>query len=158
MRDHSWGALRAPRRAPRGNCNFSFPRRSNHYRNPAATSHGAIMSRELERLRDLFLQRVDKEKRNVPAPLSPWNTPFSSAFNFRYSYTEISAQGDGAHVKRRETRFENGRLVNEECEGEIDRASYERAVQQSQQLFFDQMQQMMRLCFAPFGIGYRRDE
>ncbi|TFV87740.1 hypothetical protein E4K72_22435 [Oxalobacteraceae bacterium OM1] len=105
------------------------------------------MTRELDRLRQNFLRLIEEEQQKPPAVRQP------SGFGFRYSYTEITAQGGTAHVRRKETRYEDGKLVTEECEGDVDRTHYEQAVRQSQQMVVEQMQQMMRLFFDPFGIG-----
>lgn len=111
------------------------------------------MTRELELIRNL-LRPVDKDA--VPAERSPM-PGFGSAFSFRYSVTEVTARRDGTHVRRQETRFENGRLVKEEAEGMLDVGAYNEMVAQSQRLVVEQMRQVMRLFFLPFG-GYRRDD
>lgn len=110
------------------------------------------MSRELDRIRNALLRGDDDDAGRYPAPSFPAN----SFFSFRYSYTEISARGGDAHVKKKETRFENGRLVTEECEGTIDVAAYEQMVDETQRYFTEQMAQTMKLFFLPFS-AWRRD-
>lgn len=115
------------------------------------------MNKALEIFRDALWQLTDDQPRQHPEPVVR-SHPLDSFFTFRYSYTEISAHGADAHVKRRETRFENGRLVTEECEGTVNRDAYDRMVEQSQQYFIEQMNLAMRMFFLPFSAGRRRDE
>ncbi|HVO88303.1 MAG TPA: hypothetical protein VMV45_07165 [Casimicrobiaceae bacterium] len=49
----------------------------------------------------------------------------SSWLSFRYTYTEISARRGTAHVKRRETRLENGIMSSETIEGTLDGAAFD---------------------------------
>jgi hypothetical protein len=77
--------------------------------------------------------------------------PADPPFAFRHSYTEISLQGGAARVWRSETRFQEGRLVTEESEGMLDSRAYQRMVEQSQQVFLEQMKQAVRLFFLPFS-------
>jgi hypothetical protein len=109
------------------------------------------MSRELDRIRNALIGRNDDDAA-YPAP----SLPADSFFTFRYSRTEISAHGGVAHVKRRQTRFENGRLVTEESEGTVDVAAYEQMVDDAQRHVADQMTQAMKLFFLPFSL-WRRD-
>lgn len=104
------------------------------------------MSGQLQKFMNTFLAADDAECRQVPL-----QQPVPSLFQFRYSCTEISSQGSQAHVRHSETRYENGKLVREECEGAIDGSSYERMVEQNQKLFAEQVEQMMRLWTLPFG-------
>ena len=62
-------------------------------------------------------------------------TPF---FSFSYSTTEISAVDGRTHVKSKSTRFEDGKLVSETFQGELDGSAHARLVRQAQQQFVDQ--------------------
>jgi hypothetical protein len=112
---------------------------------------------ELQKFMNTFLNTLDDASRQVPADqLSPQVQQFSvPMFQFRYSRTEISGQGSHAHVRHSETRYENGRLVKEECEGTVDGAAYARLVEQNQKIFAGQVEQMMRFWSLPFG-GWRK--
>jgi hypothetical protein len=112
------------------------------------------MSRELERIRNALLRRDDDDA-GYPVPSLP-SLPATSFFSFRYSRTEISAHGSEAHVKRKETRIENGRLVTEEAEGTIDIAAYDRMIDETQRYYAEQMTQAMKLFFLPLS-AWRRD-
>jgi hypothetical protein len=106
------------------------------------------MSRELDKLRTHLMERDAREGEvGFPAPMSP---P-SGFFTFRYSSTEIFSQGGQLHVKLKETRYQDGRLKSEECEGTLDHQAYERIVSDAQNYFLNQMTGFMRLMFAPFG-------
>jgi hypothetical protein len=61
-----------------------------------------------------------------------------SFFSFHYSYTEISAHGDNAHVKARNTRFEDGKLTSEAFEGDLRRPLYDQLVSHAQHYFLGQ--------------------
>lgn len=98
------------------------------------------MSGQLQKFVNNLLATIEDNSRRYPASLSPMD----SMFTFRYTRTEISAQGGQAQVRHRETRFENGQVVTEQCEGTIDRAAYDRMVEQNRQMFAAQMEQMMR--------------
>lgn len=115
------------------------------------------MNRALDIFRQALWQLAEEEPRRPPAPFSPPG-PWNAMFTFRYSCTEISAQGGEAHVKRRETRFEEGRFVTEECEGTVHRDAYDRMVDQAQQVFIEQMNQAMRMFYLPFAPRGRHDE
>jgi hypothetical protein len=69
--------------------------------------------------------------------------PTASFFSFRYSYTEISSQGDAPRVKSRKTSFEDGKLVSETFEGELDRNVYESVVRNTAQFFLSQTATLM---------------
>jgi hypothetical protein len=113
------------------------------------------MSRELDRLRQAI---IDAPKREVADPVGPV-VPYShtnSFFTFRYSYTEISLQGGDLNVKMKETRFQDGKLVSEECEGTLDRNAYDAVVREAQQQFLNQVGSLMKLFFLPFSGGGHR--
>lgn len=107
------------------------------------------MSRELDTMRDALVPLDNPEQRGYPAP---WLRP-SSMFTFRYSSTEIFSEGGNLHVKMKETRYENGRIQSEECEGTLDRQAYEQAVSQAQGYFLNQMANFVRLLYSPFSGG-----
>jgi hypothetical protein len=77
------------------------------------------------------LREVETDAVEVVRPASPF-------FSFRYSHTEISAVGDKARVKFRQTRLEDGKLTTETFEGEADRAAYDRMVDDAQRYFLSQ--------------------
>lgn len=113
------------------------------------------MSRELDRVRNAIVPREQSEITEVDTPLMR----DGGFIAFRYSSTEISSQGNGLHVKMKETRFQNGKLVSEECEGMIDRNAYNRVVSEAQGIFFRQMLGFAGMLLAPFlPRGPRRDE
>lgn len=66
-------------------------------------------------------------------------------FSFRYSSTELYSQDGNLHMKRRETRYQDGRLVSEECEGMLERQAYERMMLQAQGQFLSQLGSFMRM-------------
>ena len=116
------------------------------------------MNRALDIFRNALWQLTEDKLREYPAPALPVQPLGSPFFTFRYSYTEISARGGDAHVRRSETRFEDGRFVTEECEGTVDRAAYDRMVEQSQQYFSEQMNLAMKMFFLPFASRRNPDE
>ncbi len=67
--------------------------------------------------------------------------PFVS---FSYSCTELSSVGGRTQLKSRRTRLENGKLVSESFDGELERGVYEQAVQQAHQHFYDQASLFLR--------------
>jgi hypothetical protein len=69
--------------------------------------------------------------------------------SFSYSYTEVSAAGSTARVKSRKTAYENGRLVSEQFEGELDRDACERMIGKAQEQFADRTASLLR-SFFPF--------
>lgn len=116
------------------------------------------MNRALDIFRNALWQLTEEQPRQPPAPTLP-DSPFHSVFTFRHSRTELSVRGGDAHVKRSETRYENGKFVTEECEGTVDRAAYDRMVDQTQQYFIDQTNQAVKMFFQPFASSTRkRDE
>jgi hypothetical protein len=81
--------------------------------------------------------------RNVDRPAAEVEVvePTSKAgpfVSFHYSYTELSSVGGKTHLKSRKTRLEDGKLVSESLDGELDRGVYDQAVNQARQHFFDQ--------------------
>jgi hypothetical protein len=112
------------------------------------------MSRELDQLKHAI---VEASKRQVADPVMPVHrtNPF---FTFRYSSTEISSHGGNLSVKMRETRFEDGKLVAEECEGTLERNVYDNIIRDAQQRYMNQVGSFMKLFFMPFGGGNRRSD
>jgi len=109
------------------------------------------MSRELDKVRtsaeDALVPREGgslTDPRSTPA----WPSP-AGFFSFRYSSTEIFSEGGNLHVKMRETRFEDGRLKSEECEGTLDRQAYNRMMSEAQGYFLNQVASFTRLLLAP---------
>lgn len=111
------------------------------------------MSKELDTLKDAIVPVTNQDAGNRPVPFANAN----SFFSFRYSYTEISAQGGNIHVKRKDTRFTDGRLISEETEGMLDRAAYDGMVREAQGYFLNQIANFMQL-FLPFSTRRRRDD
>ena len=72
--------------------------------------------------------------------------------SFRYSRTEITADGGKARLRTRSTRFEDGKLTSESFEGELDRSTYDQLVKQTQQHVAGQTAQFLRSLslFLPF--------
>jgi len=109
------------------------------------------MRKELEKVsgvRDALVPREGGELAERRDTVSPWPSP-SGFFTFRYSSTEIYSEGGNLHVKLRETRFQDGRLKSEECEGTIDRQAYNQMMSEAQGFFLNQVANFTRLLFAP---------
>jgi len=86
---------------------------------------------------------VREAQRNAVAVVAPGerNSGFSS---FRYSYTEITASGGKAHLRTKNTRFEDGRLTSESFEGVLEGGAHDHLIQQTQQYIADQTAQFLR--------------
>lgn len=110
------------------------------------------MSRELDRLRDSMIAAVDQDSMQFPVPLGKTN----SFFSFRYSRTEISSHGGNFNVKMKETRYQNGKLVSEECEGTLDPNAYDAMIRETQSQFLNQIGDLVRLFYLPFTGRDRR--
>jgi hypothetical protein len=91
------------------------------------------------------LLRVIEDSLDHYSPPAP-----DSRSGFRYSYTEITTRGSSGYVRAKQTRYENGRLVTEECEGPIDYETCQRAVEDAQYAMQEQMNQAMKLFFLPW--------
>jgi hypothetical protein len=97
------------------------------------------------------------EQRSKTAPRSRRDAPVEvdgtvetgGFVRFSYSYTEISSSGPTARVKSRRAAYENGRLVSEQFEGDIDRGHYDRIVGDAQRDFGGQAAFLLRSLF-PF--------
>ena len=86
---------------------------------------------------------------------SPWSPP-KGFFTFRYSSTEIFSEGGNLHVRLHETRYEDGRLKSEECEGTLDRQAYNQAMSEAQGFFLNQAANFTRLLLAPLLSASRK--
>ncbi|HVL76604.1 MAG TPA: hypothetical protein VM406_11360 [Noviherbaspirillum sp.] len=78
---------------------------------------------------------------------------------FRYTCTEIHSHGGQVDVRMRQTRYEDGHLTTEECEGTMDRDAFRREVQARQVEAIENVFGLARLLLAPlFGSarGSRR--
>jgi len=110
------------------------------------------MSRELDKARqgggDALTPREDGSLTDPLHIGSPWSPP-KGFFTFRYSSTEIFSEGGNLHVRMRETRYEDGRLKSEECEGTLDRQAYNQAMREAQGFFLNQVANFTRMLFAP---------
>lgn len=123
------------------------------------------MGTELDKVRkgvnDALARRDGGELTDPGAVVSPWSPP-KGFFTFRYSSTEIFSEGGNLHVKMRETRYEDGHLKSEECEGTLDRQAYQQMVNEAQGYFLNQVANFTRLLLAPLlpppGRGRRHDE
>lgn len=80
-------------------------------------------------------------------------------FSFRYSSMEMSAIGGRTRVKARTTRLEDGKLTSETFEGDLERAAYDRAVNDAQRYFLGQTALVLKsLSFLlPFSWKQRTD-
>jgi hypothetical protein len=84
--------------------------------------------------------------------------PAKPFFTFRYSSTEISAVGGKAHVKSRQTRFEDGKVTTETFEGDVDRTAYDRMVGDAQRHFLEQTALLLKsIWLLPFSRNWRSD-
>jgi hypothetical protein len=95
-------------------------------------------------LRDTKQAGGELAERTTGALAEPATQAFGPFFGFRYSYTEVSAHGDKARVKRRETRLENGKLASESFDGELERAAFDDLMNQARDRFVQQAELLMR--------------
>lgn len=109
------------------------------------------MGTELDKLRQSMLAAAE-DATHSPVPFTRRN----SFFSFRYSCTEVSSQGGNLNVKMQETRFQDGKLTSEECEGTLDRGAYEAVVREAQNQFLNQIGNFMKLFYLPFASRDRR--
>ncbi|MFC7515585.1 hypothetical protein ACFQUU_11260 [Herbaspirillum sp. GCM10030257] len=96
-------------------------------------------------------QRSEPVRQDVWPPVQqfPFTMP-SGLVTFRYSSTEVFSQDGQVHVKMHETRYQDGRLSSQECEGSINRDAYQRMVSEAQSQFLNQMFGVARLLLGPF--------
>jgi hypothetical protein len=101
------------------------------------------------------LRKVEADAVEVIGPVGKVN-PF---FSFRYSYMEISAVGDKAHVKSRHVRLEDGKLTSEAFEGDCDRSVHEQVLRDAQQLVLGQTALLMKALtwMLPLSRSQRHD-
>jgi hypothetical protein len=112
------------------------------------------MSRELDRARRLPAVHEIPELTPTRMPQSP--PP--GFIRFRYSCTEISSRGQEVHVRMKHTRYQDGKLSSEECEGTLDRDTYRHTLQASQAQAFEQAFGLARALLGAFlGRTGRRD-
>jgi hypothetical protein len=127
------------------------------------------MSRELDKVRktrnasvtvDAVEERAVTERGVTERGLTVAPMLFSNLgdlFTLRYSSTEVFSEDGELHVKMKETRYRDGRITSEECEGTLDRQAYDRLLEQTQGYFLQQAAGFMRLLYAPFLHHNRRD-
>ena len=99
----------------------------------------------------------DAARRSRPSPtprrgelIEAQSPPATGGFlRFSYSYTEVSAAGPSARIKSHRAAYENGRIVSEQFEGELDRSEYDRMAANAQRYFADHTSLLLRALF-PF--------
>jgi hypothetical protein len=77
-------------------------------------------------------------------------------FSFRYSCTEVSAARGKTVVKSSQTRLENGRLVQESFEGELQGDAFEQLATQAQRQAMAQAAAMWRAFMWFLPAPWRR--
>lgn len=102
-------------------------------------------------------QELQPQQRSEPVRQDAWSPVQQFPFNmpggfisFRYSSTEVFSQNGQVHVKMQETRYQDGRLSSQECEGSVNRDAYQRMVSEAQSQFLNQMFGVARLLLGPF--------
>ena len=96
-------------------------------------------------------------RRSTPSPqprrgelIGAESPPATGGFlRFSYSYTEVSATGPTARIKSRRAAYENGRIVSEQFEGELDRGDFDRTAENAQRYFAGHTSLLLRALF-PF--------
>jgi len=95
-------------------------------------------------------------RRSKPSPtprrgeLIEAESPETGGFlRFSYSYTEVSASGPTARIKSRRAAYENGRIVSEQFDGELEREEFDRMAASAQRYFAGQTSLLLRALF-PF--------
>ena len=126
-------------------------------RNPLVPrARGALVPRERDAL-------VPHERDAVPLELDAdavelMHRAPDGWFSFRYSYTEISTTGRGAHLKSKRARYEDGKLSTESFEADVDRGVYERMMDDAQRLFVRQASLFQQMLTAFLPAPRRRDQ
>jgi hypothetical protein len=120
------------------------------------------MSREIEKLEKLDKVPVRMDQGEVTtAALTPSPGP-AGLFTFRYASTEMFTRDGNLHVKMKETRYQDGRLSAEECEGTLNTEAYDRLVSDAHTYFLNQSAGFMRMLLAPLtafsGRSLRDDD
>ena len=79
--------------------------------------------------------------------------------SFRYSHIEVTADGGKAHLRARNTRFEDGKLTSESFEGELEVGAYDELVERTQQYVAHQTAHFLRAfsLFLPFSTKRSSD-
>lgn len=108
------------------------------------------MRRELDKVRNAPPTLDAHEAEQLPVPFASPLQQFGKLFTFRYSSTEIFTQDGDLHVKMKETRYQDGKLTSEECEGTLDSRVYDRMVEEAQAYFLNQTAGFMRMLVTPF--------
>lgn len=106
------------------------------------------MSSEIEKLGNLPVVAEKSEVTTAAPTPSPWA---GGLFTFRYSSTEMFTRDGNLHVKMKETRYQDGRLSSEECEGTLNTDAYDRLVSDAHTYFLNQSAGFMRMLLAPFA-------
>jgi len=92
---------------------------------------------------------VARAARALPAVLpdpSVASMPAPGFLSFRYSF---SAADGTARMRSRRAAYEDGKLVSESFEGELERGAYDRAVGEANARFADEAASLLR-SFFPF--------
>jgi hypothetical protein len=101
------------------------------------------------------LRTVEDDKLEVVDPTAP----AKSFLSFRYSYTEISANGASARIKSKKLRFEDGKLAAETFEADLPLTTYGRMVGEAQRFVLGQTLFLLRAfgSLLPFASRTRGD-
>ena len=105
----------------------------------------ALGKRGIEKSKTRMVETQD----HAVLPARFFGQPFLS---FRYSYTEITAEGGTARVKSHRAEYQDGKLESERFEGEIERSEYERTVAEAQRHFAEQTATLLRSVFSFFPL------
>jgi hypothetical protein len=118
------------------------------------------MNNQLEKVSHRLSKDKEEQFETLPAErtnsggVMDFFAPFfaqNSFLNFRYSYLEISSDAKHSHVKSRETWLHNGKLVMEECEGDIDHEQARQMLDGVQRQWMDQINTLFNL-YSPFSL------
>jgi hypothetical protein len=98
---------------------------------------------------------IPAEARNDAVEHNESTSYVNPFFSFRFSYTEVSSNGEKTHVQARETRFENGKMTSQTFEGTAGPEVYNEAVTAMQNHFVNQTAFFMKSLslFLPFSLG-----
>jgi hypothetical protein len=100
------------------------------------------MGKQLVPVAKRALRKVERPEAEVElVDPAPKRSPFVS---FSYTYTELSSVGGRTQLKSKSTRLEDGKLVSESFDGELERGTYEQALQQAHQHLYDQASLFLR--------------
>jgi hypothetical protein len=102
-------------------------------------------------------RRAAKPTAEAAPDVVPARSAHRASFNFRYSYASITLDGGKAHLRAHRASSTNGTLDSESFKGDVDRALFERAVEEAQRRFAAQTALLWR-AFAPWlPVAARRD-